>query len=444
MNCRVYILGLLAGLTMAAGARGQQLRLATSAAETEGVQSFRWMMPAPLPPVAIPSTQPGAAGGAVVMTAGAVPERPAPVRRFVPSLSDNSAGLSIALPDAPLVPPARSATGCGLMASTQPDEDALALDGLLGSQDWIQKPTVGGAVGLGQPDAAEVFLELGASCSVFRSHLLPMPVGKMAGSVALSEPGLDRTRFLPGDPRPGPAALSAGEAPPAPADEPMLCELLQNSGAEGQQAIPPMLRERMRDAMMAAGSNAEMGFALAVSLCERWNSPAQTEFIFGNVLRLCQAQARNRNIEMTLSLFRAFAQMLPNDELRRRAQLRIGRVYYEHGEYGKAVMELTVDIRLREVSPVDTLAGLVKAFSLIRLKRSEEAIELLEWVARSGQSTLQQARAGLLLGKLYLLRQRGDDARRWLTFIATELGDNPHLAEAQKLLARMDRTEITQ
>lgn len=204
-----------------------------------------------------------------------------------------------------------------------------------------------------------------------------------------------------------------------------------------QDDIPAQLKEHISNAVTMAKESPELGFAVAASLCDQWDSPAQSEHIFSELIKTCQQLSRGRGLEMTMVMFRSFIQKLKSEELHRRAQLRIGRLYYENGEFGKAVVELDLDQNVKEPSDSYSLAGLVKAMALIRLGRSAQALSLLEWVATYSQDVKQQARAAFLIGRINLVYNRHDLARKWLKKVAYELADQTHCEQARKLLSQI-------
>lgn len=198
--------------------------------------------------------------------------------------------------------------------------------------------------------------------------------------------------------------------------------------------IPAALRDTVRKAMRLANEEPELGFSMAASLCERWDRPPQTEYILSQVLTKCDQMAKGRGPEMVVATFRSFAQQLQGEELHRRAQLKIGRLYYDYNQYGKAVMELTVDPTLKTPSGYDTLAGLVKGVSLMRLGQTEKAFSTLEWVANNSPDTDQRARSALLIGRLKLVHRRQKEAYKWLQKVVQEIPNGVYSEEAKKLL----------
>jgi hypothetical protein len=204
--------------------------------------------------------------------------------------------------------------------------------------------------------------------------------------------------------------------------------------------VPAVLEDRMSCVIDLARNDPEMAFSLAAGLCEKWPSPQQTEYICSQVLEACKVLTKDRGLEATLTLFRAFVQKLHNDELSRRAQLRIGRLYYENGEFGKAVLELAVDPTAKNPSDFDTIAGLFKALAMIRLGQSKEALLLLEWVATTSPDKAQREKAAYLLGRFSLFSSDRERARKWLTIIV-KTGNSEYVAEAQKLLSQIEDRE---
>lgn len=201
--------------------------------------------------------------------------------------------------------------------------------------------------------------------------------------------------------------------------------------------IPMQLREHLNNAMILTKESPELGFTTAASLCEKWKSPAQSEFIFSELIKTCQKLSIDGGTEMTVVMFRSFVQKLKNDEIHHLARLRIGRLYYENGELGKAVVELDVDQGIKQPSPSYSLAGLIKAMALIRLGQSAQALSLLEWVAECSQDIKQQARAAFVIGRINLLYNHHDLAEKWLKKVAYELADQTYRQQAQKLLSQM-------
>ena len=203
--------------------------------------------------------------------------------------------------------------------------------------------------------------------------------------------------------------------------------------------VPAALRDRIQSIARIAEKDASLAFAMAASLSQRWARPQQSEHIHNQMLEICRKLSKGRGLEPTVAMFRSFVQQIRDEEQHRRAQLRIGRLYYENGDFGKAIVELTINREMAEPTELDAIAGLVKALSLIRLRRSSEAMGLLAWVAGKSPSTPCRARAAFLLGRLNLLYRRHDEARRWLRMTAYQYADQAHAKEALKLLEKLDK-----
>lgn len=204
-----------------------------------------------------------------------------------------------------------------------------------------------------------------------------------------------------------------------------------------QTDIPIQLQEHVKNAVTLVRESPELGFTLAASLCDKWAGAAQSEYIFSMLIETCMELSRGRGLEVTIIMFRSFVQRLKNQNLRERANLRIGRIYYEHGDFGKAVVELDIDTNVQNPSAGYSLAGLIKAMALIRLGQVDQALSLLEWIAMHSPDTRQQGRAAFLLGRINLLYRKDDQARKWLEKVAYELADLTHVAQARALLSQM-------
>lgn len=196
-------------------------------------------------------------------------------------------------------------------------------------------------------------------------------------------------------------------------------------------------QDRVHEIATLAKKSPDLALGLAASLCNRWKSPSQSEFIFSQVFKASETFGAGRGLEVRLTMFRSLVQKLKSEELRRRARLKIGRLYYENGDLGKAIVELIVDQQMKHPSHYDTLAGLIKAAVMIRVGQSDKAIPLLEWVATKSPDTRQRARSAFLIGRLCLFRNRDDDARKWLTIVAYQLKDAKYADQAKKLLAQI-------
>ena len=203
------------------------------------------------------------------------------------------------------------------------------------------------------------------------------------------------------------------------------------------RAIPPVLKEETRKMIAVAEQSLELGFGLAASLCKRWNRPDQSEYIFSHVLKACEARSKGRGLEATIVLLRSFIQQLANEELQRRLHLRIGRIYYDNGKYGKVVAELAHLQESSDPDSLETLAGLVKGISLIRHGDSKKAMSLLKWVAKESPDRSQRGRAAFLMGSLHLLYNRRKEAKVWLTKVVYELKDKTFSDQALELLEKM-------
>ncbi len=216
-------------------------------------------------------------------------------------------------------------------------------------------------------------------------------------------------------------------------------DLLAKAGEYAMfRAIPSVLKEETRKMITVAKQSLELGFGLAASLCKRWNRPDQSEYIFSHVLKACEGRSKGHGLEATIVLLRSFIQRLANEELQRRLHCRIGRIYYDNGEYGKVVAELANLQESPDPDSFETLAGLVKGISLIRLGDSKKAMSLLKWVAKESPNPSQRGRAAFLMGRLHLLYNRHKEAKVWLTKVVYELKDKTFSDQALELLKKME------
>ncbi len=204
-----------------------------------------------------------------------------------------------------------------------------------------------------------------------------------------------------------------------------------------QDDIPAVLRDRTQEITAILKQSPEMGLAMGASLCRRWRSSSQTEYIFSEIIKACHHFSQNRGLEMTIAMFRSFVQRLHDKKLSHRAQLKIGRLYYENGKFGKAVIELAVDRKVKTPSQYDTLAGLVKAVALIRLGHAQKALRWLEWVASVSPDPQQRAKSSFLIGRLHLLYGQKALAIKWLTKVVSEFPDEPYALQARNFLTRI-------
>jgi predicted negative regulator of RcsB-dependent stress response len=204
-----------------------------------------------------------------------------------------------------------------------------------------------------------------------------------------------------------------------------------------EDEIPAVLRDRVQQSVYFTNEMPEMGFTMAAALCTRWSSTKQTEYIFTQILDACEKISKGRGVEITVAMFRPFVGQLKDKELQRRAQLKIGRLYYDRGQYGKAVIELQVDIENKTPSQYDSLSGLIKGVALIRLRKLDQAFPLLEWVVANSQDIKQKAKSALLLGRINMLRNSSGEARKWLKKVAYEIPDEACAKEAKELLIQI-------
>lgn len=217
-----------------------------------------------------------------------------------------------------------------------------------------------------------------------------------------------------------------------------LRDLLTASSSHAAFALDRALADRLVELAALADEDPEMALGLAVSLFEQWNDPPQSERILNNLLALAATIAGQEELEAQVTVIRWFLQRLQQPTLRHRVQLRLGRLYYTSGDFGKAVVELPVDKSQQEPNRYQSLAGLYKAVSLIRLKQPSLALPLLQWVATRSTVLEQRVRAALLLGRLHALYQQPAKARHWLLYVAERGSKVQQRAQARQLLAELE------
>ncbi len=200
------------------------------------------------------------------------------------------------------------------------------------------------------------------------------------------------------------------------------------------QQIPPQLQQHINNIMDIAKSSPDLAFAIASSLCTRWNKPTHTDFIFEQVMQTCRKEALYQDLEMAVILFRSFLNKLNSEDLRNRAALRIGRLYYENGLYAKTIAEINIDRNIQNPPPAYTLSAMIKAMALIRTRNSEQALPLFEWVAKKTSDVKQKARAAFVAARIHLIYQRYKKAKTWLIFVAHQIHNKSLANAAAKLL----------
>lgn len=201
--------------------------------------------------------------------------------------------------------------------------------------------------------------------------------------------------------------------------------------------IPEVLSQRLSELKELGRRSPEAALSLAGSLYEQWDQPRQSERIFDVVLGIARDTAGNAGFEAVMATVRRFAQQVQAERLQHRIRLRMGRLYYAQGSYGKAVAELPVDTSRKKPDRYQTRAGLVKGISWIRLGKAKRALKMLGWVASQGTPASQQSHAALLLGKLYRVYDKPGEAQRWLRHARDQAQQAKRRNEAQKLLKQL-------
>ncbi len=208
----------------------------------------------------------------------------------------------------------------------------------------------------------------------------------------------------------------------------------QNTSGE---VIPDPLAQRLAQLERMAEQRPEATLSFAAGLFTRWTEPAQSERILDLVVRIGEQQAKNRGVEVTMTFIRRFAQQVEVPELRHRIALRIGRLYYEHGAYAKAIAELNIDLDEDDADEYQGLAGIVKGVSLIRVNRPDQALLVLEWVAEHSPDRAQRVKSAFLLGRLYQLYAKPEPARKWLQYVKDHAQKESYIVQARERLDQM-------
>jgi hypothetical protein len=215
-------------------------------------------------------------------------------------------------------------------------------------------------------------------------------------------------------------------------------DLLEAEESDEQSSLSTVLADRLGRIRFLARQEPEQVLELAASTFRRWQEPEQSEAIFREVLETTEQIADDDSLESKITLIRWFLKKVDRPELERRVRWRVGRLYYEHGEFGKAAAELDVDKTLKDPDRYHALAGLVKGVSLIRIGKQTEALAVLRWVAENSPLLRQRVRAALLVGQLERVYNRPKQARRWLEFVRDQAADRERRQTAQELLAEMN------